>query len=319
MSFNRLNVVKKNKRTPKEPTQPTPKEQTPKLPTPKEQTPRLRISKEQTPKQQTPKEQTPSIQTLKSETSEQQPPKEQKRQVNALLIVDVQYDFIDGSLALKNCPSQHQGEHVIPILNKLLNDVHFDVVVYTQDWHTPDHISFYDNLPLRAHLLSKESKPIEELKVFDVAIFEFKYDIRRARVEQILWPIHCVQNTHGAEIHADLKILQSDKISKVYKLLKGNDSDIDSYSAFWDNQKIRETSLHDTLQEHNVTHVFIGGIATDVCVYSTALHSVEYGYKTYIIEDACRGVDENNINLRLDELIARNCSVTQAANVKNLV
>jgi nicotinamidase-related amidase len=77
--------------------------------------------------------------------------------------------------------------------------------------------------------------------------------------------------------------------------------------------------LNAKLKEHNVTQVFIGGIATDVCVYSTALHAVEYGYKTYIIEDACRGVDENNIHLRLDDLVARNCLVTQAANVKNLV
>lgn len=246
-------------------------------------------------------------------------PVQPKKDVNALLIVDVQYDFIDGTLALKDCPSGHQGEQVIPILNKLLKELNFDVVVYTQDWHTHDHISFFDNLHLRKHLLSKESKPFEELKMMDTAIFSFETDPRLKRVEQILWPVHCVQQTHGAEIHKDLYILPQDKTRHVINLLKGYDSDIDSYSAFWDNQKIRETMLNDELKKYNVTQVFIGGIATDVCVYSTALHACEYGYKTYIIEDACRGVDENNINLRLDDLISRNCLVTQSAAIKNLL
>ena len=243
------------------------------------------------------------------------------KHVNALLIVDVQYDFIDGTLALKNCPSQHQGEQVIPILNKLLNEIHFDVVVYTQDWHTPDHISFYENLPLRAHLLAKDSKPMEELKVFDTAVFVFddSTKLKRTRVEQILWPTHCVQRTHGADIHKDLVILKPNKSRQVVNLLKGYESDIDSYSAFWDNQKIRETVLNTKLKDFNVDQVFIGGIATDVCVYSTALHAVENGYRTYIIEDACRGVDESNINLRLDELLERNCQVTQSSDIKNLV
>lgn len=245
----------------------------------------------------------------------------EKPNINALLIVDVQYDFIDGTLALKNCPSQHQGEHVIPIINKLLADVQFDVVVYTQDWHTPDHISFFENLSLRAHLLAKDSKPAEELKVFDTAIFLFNDEKhqKNPRVEQILWPTHCIQHTHGAEIHKDLVVVKPTKDRQVISLLKGYEPDIDSYSAFWDNQKIRETMLHSKLRDHHVNQVFIAGIATDVCVYSTALHAVENGYRTYIIEDACRGVDENNINLRLDELLERDCRVTQSSDVKNLV
>jgi exosome complex component RRP4 len=233
----------------------------------------------------------------------------------------VQYDFIDGTLALKNCPSQHQGEHVIPILNKLLNEIHFDVIVYTQDWHTHDHISFFENLHLRSHLLAKDSKQADELQLFDTAVFVMD-DVtktKKSRVEQILWPTHCVQHTHGAEIHKDLIVLRPNRTRQVINLLKGYESDIDSYSAFWDNQKIRETMLNAKLKEHNVTQVFIGGIATDVCVYSTALHAAEYGYRTYIIEDACRGVDEKNIHLRLDELLKRNCLVAQSSEVKNLV
>ncbi|CAF4566272.1 unnamed protein product [Rotaria sp. Silwood1] len=240
---------------------------------------------------------------------------------SALLIVDVQYDFIDGTLALKNCPSQHQGEQVIPLINKLLNDVQFDLIVYTQDWHTHDHISFFENLPLRAHLLAHDSKKVDELKVFDTAIFllDDTTKTKKMRVEQILWPTHCIQHSHGAEIHKDLLIVKPNKNRQVHHLYKGNDSDIDSYSAFWDNQKIRETELNSKLRENNVTNVFIAGIATDVCVYSTALHSVENGFRTFIIEDACRGVDVTNINLRLDELIKRNCVIVQSNEVKDYV
>jgi nicotinamidase-related amidase len=246
---------------------------------------------------------------------------EKQKNVSALLIVDVQYDFIDGTLALKNCPSQHQGEHVIPIINKMLAEIDFDVVVYTQDWHTTDHISFFDNIHLRSHLLAADSKPLDELKVFDTAIFEFpdKKKGKKLRVDQILWPRHCVQHTHGAELHKDLCVIKPNKNREVINLLKGYDSDIDSYSAFWDNQKLRETMLNNKLREHNVTQVFLVGIATDVCVYSTAVHAVENGYRTYIIVDACRGVDENNINLRLDELIKRNCLVTKSDEIKDLI
>lgn len=261
------------------------------------------------------------IQFLRTKCTSVKKIDESKRNVNALVIVDVQYDFIDGSLALKDCPSQHQGEQVIPIINKLLTDINFDVVVYTQDWHTHDHISFFDNLHLRAHLLAKDSKPVDELNVFDTAIFMFNDDnhLKNPRVEQILWPRHCVQQTHGAEIHKDLLIVKGTKTRRVINLLKGYDPNIDSYSAFWDNQKIRETILHSKLDDFRVNQVFIAGIATDVCVYSTALHSAEYGYRTYVIEDACRGVDENNINLRLDELVKQSCLVTQSADVKNLL
>lgn len=241
-----------------------------------------------------------------------------QKYVSAILIVDVQYDFIDGSLALKNCPSQHQGEQVIPLINKLLNDVNFAVVVYTQDWHTPDHISFFDNLPIRAHLLAPDSKPLEELKLFDTAVFAFE-NPKKLRVEQILWPVHCVQHTHGAELHEDLSIVPPKKDRQVINLYKGYDSEIDSYSAFWDNMKINETILHSKLKDYNVNQVFIVGIATDVCVYATALHALENGYRTFIVQDACRGVDENNINLRLDELVARKCAIIQAEEVKDFV
>jgi nicotinamidase-related amidase len=247
--------------------------------------------------------------------------KQEKKQVNALLIVDVQYDFIDGTLALKNCPSQHQGEDVIPTINRLLRDVPFDVVVYTQDWHTHDHISFFENLHLRAHLLSDESKPADQLNPFETAIFSLEnpHSKKKERVEQILWPAHCVQQSHGAELHKDLNIMKSTDKCCVINLLKGFERDIDSYSGFWDNQKIRETALDSQLKDKHVTSVFIAGIATDVCVFSTALHAVENGYQTFVVKDACRGVDEKNIALRLDELVQRHCIIIQSTDVENFI
>ena len=233
----------------------------------------------------------------------------------------MQYDFIDGTLALKNCPSQHHGEQVIPIINRLVQTVPFNVIVYTQDWHTPDHISFFENLHLRAHLLAKDSKPVDELKAFDTAIFTIRDEnhIGKERVEQILWPAHCVQHSHGADLHKDLIVLKSTPRCRVINLLKGYERDIDSYSAFWDNQKIRETILDSELKENRVTQVFIVGIATDVCVFSTALHAVENGYRTFIIQDGCRGVDEENIVQRLDELLARKCGIIESTDVKDYV
>ncbi|CAF0951681.1 unnamed protein product [Didymodactylos carnosus] len=171
-------------------------------------------------------------------------------------------------------------------------------------------------------MLDDKSTPANGLQLFDTAIFLFDDEIKyqeKKRVEQILWPAHCVQHSHGAKLHKDLQILESTPNQHVISLFKGFDRDIDSYSAFWDNQKIRETELNLQLQKYNVTRIFVAGLATDVCVYSTALHAAEYGYETFIIEDACRGVDEAAIETRLDELVKLQCTVIQSADVKALV
>ncbi|CAF0738222.1 unnamed protein product [Didymodactylos carnosus] len=247
-------------------------------------------------------------------------PKQNKTRVNALLIVDVQNDFITGSLSLRDCPSKHEGEEVVPVINHLLSTIKFDVIAYTQDWHPGTHISFYECLPLRKHLIAPNS-PVTEAnaKVFDQIRFS-------GDIEQILWPAHCVQHTRGADLHEELYIIDSktpenhmNKNTPIIRLQKGTDAEIDSYSAFWDNQKISKTTLDADLKKHHVTDVYVAGIATDVCVYSTALHSCELQYRTYVIEDACRGVDETAIKSKLQELQSHSCQIINSSKVKCLI
>jgi nicotinamidase-related amidase len=240
------------------------------------------------------------------------------RPVSALLIIDVQNDFINGSLALKDCPSKHNGGEVVPVINQLLESVKFDVVVYSYDWHPVDHISFFDNLHLRSNLLTKDSVPVADLHLYSVATFAIN---GIPRMEQTLWPRHCVQDTLGAQLDSDLRVLDKNNSQdiSVINIYKGTKSDIDSYSAFWDNFKLSETTLNQQLKEKNVTQVFVVGLATDWCVQSTATHAMEYGYKTFIIEDACRGVDEEAIKEKLKNFKNKNGHVIQSNEVKNYI
>src|SRR6266550_3179381 len=149
--------------------------------------------------------------------------------MSALLVVDIQNDFLPGgSLAVPD------GDRVIPIINRLTN--HFDLVLATQDWHPSDHASFAANHP--GH------QPGE---IIDLA-----------GIPQILWPIHCVQHSVGAAFASQLR---SDRFTKIFR--KGTDSNIDSYSTFFDNAKLRATGLADYLREHKVNELFICGLATD--------------------------------------------------------
>ncbi len=176
---------------------------------------------------------------------------------DALLIVDVQNDFLPGgALPVPN------GNEVIPVANRLQRL--FSLVVATQDWHPPDHKSFAANWP--------------EHQVGEV--------VKLAGLEQILWPVHCVQNTPGAELAADL-----DKTRIERTIRKGTQPDIDSYSGFFDNGHRNDTGLHQYLQQHHVERLYVVGLATDYCVKFTVLDALELGYETYLIEDGCRGVD----------------------------
>ena len=115
------------------------------------------------------------------------------------------------------------------------------------------------------------------------------------QIEQVLWPTHCVQNSWGAEIHQEIR---HDLIGKkeTIKIYKGTHPDIDSYSAFWDNNKLNQTNLYHELSSRNITDVFVCGIAYDVCVGFTANDALDFGFKTVIIDDASRGLIQDDIN-----------------------
>jgi nicotinamidase/pyrazinamidase len=176
---------------------------------------------------------------------------------SVLIVVDVQNCFLPGgSLAVKD------GEKVIPIINSLAK--RFANVVLTQDWHTPGHTSFAS-----AH---DGKKPFEVIKL--------------AYGDQVLWPDHCVQGTEGAAISADIAIPQAGLVVR-----KGYHKDIDSYSAFFEADHKTPTGLAGYLKQRRLDTVFVTGLATDFCVGWTAIDARRSGFETYVVEDACRGID----------------------------
>lgn len=177
--------------------------------------------------------------------------------MKALILVDLQNDFCHlGALAVP------KGNEVIPLANQLMS--HFDLIVATQDWHPGNHGSFAAN-----HYWRKPGQVIE-----------------LNGLSQILWPIHCVQDSFGAEFVDELEV---EKIDKIFP--KGTNPEIDSYSGFFDNGHQKSTGLGDYLKEKDVKEVFIMGLAADYCVKFTALDAVALGFKTYLIKDATRGVN----------------------------
>jgi nicotinamidase/pyrazinamidase len=177
--------------------------------------------------------------------------------MNALLVVDIQNDFLPGgALAVAD------GDQVIPIANRLMDC--FALVLATQDWHPAHHGSFAANHPGR--------QPGEVIDLNGIM--------------QILWPVHCVQGSPGAAFSTQIR---ADRFHKIFK--KGIDPGIDSYSGFFDNGWRRSTGLAEYLKERNVDEIFICGLATDYCVKFSALDSISSGLRTSVIEDACRGVD----------------------------
>jgi nicotinamidase/pyrazinamidase len=177
--------------------------------------------------------------------------------MRALLLIDLQNDFLPGGAL-----PVPEGDAVIPLANRL--QTHFDLVVATQDWHPRNHGSFAANHP------GKRPGDLVELN----------------GLPQVLWPVHCVQGTAGARFAPSLRL---GAVRHVFK--KGVEPDIDSYSGFFDNGHRRATGLGDYLRRHRVTEVCLLGLATDYCVKFTALDAMALGFRTCLIEDACRGVN----------------------------
>lgn len=228
--------------------------------------------------------------------------------VSACLIVDVQNDFITGSLAISNCPAKQDGLAIIKPINDLLESVNFNAVFYTLDWHPDNHISFIDNVSQRP-IHKKSAVATENAKTFDTVIFD-----TTPPVEQKLWPRHCVQNTWGADLHGDLKVV--DGATKIYK---GTNPNIDSYSAFWDNNKIAETALRQHLQEKSITDIYVCGLAYDVCVRATIADALSHGYRAILIEDCCRGVDLVEIEKTREMVLANHGVVVDSQVVGAMV
>ncbi|CAF0792607.1 unnamed protein product [Brachionus calyciflorus] len=234
---------------------------------------------------------------------------------SALLIVDVQNDFIDGTLTLKKCPAKHNGAEVVPIINNIIDTVPFETVVYSLDWHPADHCSFIENVHYRK---IADNSPIKEnIKTLDSVIFE-----DYPNIPQRLWPAHCIQGTHGADLHPNLKRVdpKTDPMGRsVIYVYKGCRSDIDSYSAFFDNCKLNETSLRTDLIKHEITDLYICGLAADVCVAATSVDGLGLNYRVVYIEDAVRGVDLKDIENQKRNLINNGALLAKSKDIYNMV
>jgi len=179
---------------------------------------------------------------------------------DVLLVVDIQNDFCPGGgLAVP------RGDEVVPVINRLA--VQFTHVVLTQDWHPRGHLSFASSHP--------GTQPYQTIAV--------------AYGSQVLWPDHCVQGTRGAAFRDDLNIRHAELV-----LRKGYHREIDSYSAFYENDRKTPTGLAGYLRERGLTRVFLTGLAFDFCVRYSAEDAHREGFKVIVIEDACRGIDVDN-------------------------
>ena len=177
--------------------------------------------------------------------------------MNCLIIVDVQNDFCPGgALAVAG------GDAVVPVINSILPA--FDAVVATQDWHPQNHVSFAANY----------------------AGAQVGQVVEAGGLAQIMWPVHCVQNTLGADFHPALDVSGLDAT-----IQKGTDPNVDSYSGFFDNGRVHATGLAAFLNARGIGTVFICGLATDYCVKWTALDALSLGFQTFVLSDATRGVN----------------------------
>jgi nicotinamidase/pyrazinamidase len=199
-----------------------------------------------------------------------------------LIAVDVQNDFLPGgSLGVAD------GDAIIPLINRL--SALFPHAVATQDWHPPGHHSFATSHEARS--------PFESI--------ELHYGV------QTLWPDHCVQGTPGAAFHPGLDLGPMELIIR-----KGFRTHVDSYSAFFENDRVTSTGLAGYLRERGLTQVYLTGLATDVCVGFSALDAVRLGFDVTMVMDACRAIDtDGSLARAMDEFKAAGVKLVESASL----
>jgi nicotinamidase-related amidase len=212
--------------------------------------------------------------------------------VPALIIVDFQEDFCppNGSLAVTD------GRSIAPVINSLL-DLPFKIKVATKDWHPSDHISFASNHP------PPNNEPFTSTITISNPLGGDETE------STLLWPVHCVQGTKGAEIAPELNVSKVDRIVE-----KGMDKRVEMYSAFsapFRSPIVAESGLAATLKEAGATHVYVVGLATDYCVKFTALDSAREGFKTFVVGDATKPVDPDSWGAVTEELGGAGVEVVQ--------
>lgn len=201
--------------------------------------------------------------------------------MKALIIIDLQNDFIPGgTLAVP------EGDKIVPVINDLQDQ--FDLIIATQDWHPKDHSSFAVNHPGR--------KAFEKTRVNGL--------------EQVLWPVHCVQGTEGAEFHPDLKMSNIEAIFR-----KGTNPEIDSYSGFFDNAHLKSTGMAGYFKEKGVTDLWFCGLAGEYCVYYSIIDALAEGFNATLIEDATRALNSADFENAKREILAKGGKIVNSKSI----
>lgn len=212
----------------------------------------------------------------------------------ALLVIDVQNCFLgNGSLAVKD------GEAIIPVINRIRQNYghYFSLVVFTQDWHCVNHVSFAS-----AHSNRKLYETINLTYLSTGQLCESEstrtsYTVNCTThvedtivLQQKLWPDHCIKDTVDAEVHKDLKLEHTDVF-----IHKGQHCEVDSYSGFVDNGGFDHTALNDKLRERGIHTVFLVGLTLEYCLSDSAVEAQKHGYNTYVVLDATAMIDISNL------------------------
>ena len=200
----------------------------------------------------------------------------------ALILIDIQNDFCPrGALAV------NKGDEIVKIANKLQKN--FKITIITQDWHPHTHKSFASN---------HEGKT-------PFSVTEMSYG------QQVLWPDHCIQGSQGAELHSDLITDNSDLIIR-----KGFRPEIDSYSAFFENDHLTPTGLEGYLKTRKIKSIYMCGLALDFCVYFSAIDGTKLGFNVFVIEDACRAIDlDGSLDIAMNEMKASGVHLVSSRNL----
>ncbi len=222
--------------------------------------------------------------SMKIKMHEPQTKNPQTKTLKALILVDLQNDFMPwGSVPIEG------SDEVIPLANRLMDQ--FELIVASQDWHPANHKCFAANHPWRM--------PGQVIEINGNA--------------QLLWTMHCVQESFGAELGIELDI---DKISKIFK--KGTNIEMDSYSAFFENDPKKSNGLDEYLKQEKVDEIFIIGLMTDFGVKQTAEDAVKLGFKTNVIIDGCRWYDysKENIEKSISEMKNEGVKIIHSSHLK---
>ncbi|MDM1045832.1 bifunctional nicotinamidase/pyrazinamidase [Myroides sp. 1354] len=199
--------------------------------------------------------------------------------MRALLVVDLQLDFLpNGALAV------YEGDLIIPRINAIQE--RFELIVATQDWHPLDHQSF----------ASQHSNQ----QVYDL--------IELQGIPQVLWPDHCVQGTVGASFS---EAWNSNSVAAVFR--KGMNKQVDSYSGFYDNNKIDSTGLYGFLNDKGVTEVYVCGLAAEFCVFYTAMDAKKAGFKTYFLDFATKPISAEGLQQAKAMLIENEITIVNTS------